>query len=195
MSNFSFSHSVFYQFANPFRLTYYQMTNFRLVQTERVCRRQFQIWWKWQKVFQTGRKHCGKRRNCSLWAIFPFPTVFSKGLFPRGVIVWEWVKYGDKHVLRSWLSSLQMSIRISINLCPPKFPLDVWFYPVSRYFPTTQFSDIRFQDNLVSTYLFYINWETSSYNCYKSLSILKTVPWQIWRHTCIMPHLGFLLSY
>ena len=67
-----------------FPLTYYQMTNFRLFQTERVCRRQFQIWQKWQKVIQTGWKHCGKRRNCSLRAISPFPTVFSKGLFPRG---------------------------------------------------------------------------------------------------------------
>ena len=46
---------------------------------------QFQIWRKWQKVIQTGRKHCGKRRNCSLRAISPFPTVFSKGLFSRGV--------------------------------------------------------------------------------------------------------------
>ena len=34
-SNFSFSHSVF--------LTLSQTTNFRLFQTERVCRRQFQI--------------------------------------------------------------------------------------------------------------------------------------------------------
>ena len=66
-------------------LTHYQMTNFRLFQTERVCRQQFQICQKWQKVIQTGRKHCGKRRNCSLWAISPFPTVFSKGLFPRGI--------------------------------------------------------------------------------------------------------------
>ena len=32
-----------------------------------------------------GRKHCGKRRNCLLRAISPFPTVFSKGLFPSGV--------------------------------------------------------------------------------------------------------------
>ena len=47
-------------------LTHYQTTNFRLFQTERVCWRQFQIWWKWQKVIQTGRKHCGERRNCSL---------------------------------------------------------------------------------------------------------------------------------
>ena len=32
-----------------------------------------------------GRKHCGKRRNCLLRAISPFPTVFSKGLIPRGI--------------------------------------------------------------------------------------------------------------
>ena len=60
-------------------------TNFRLVQTERVCRRQFQIWWKWQKILQTGRKHCGKRRDCSLRAISPFPTLFSKDLYCRHV--------------------------------------------------------------------------------------------------------------
>ena len=66
-------------------LTHYQSTNFRLFQTERDCRRQFQIWQRWQKVIQTGRKHRGKRRNCSLRAISPFPTVFSKGLFPWGV--------------------------------------------------------------------------------------------------------------
>ena len=63
-----------------FWLTLSQTTNFRRFQTERGCRRQFQIWWKWQKVLQTGRKHCGKRRNCSLRAISPFPTVFSKDL-------------------------------------------------------------------------------------------------------------------
>ena len=32
-----------------------------------------------------GRNRCGKRRNCSLRAISLFPTVFSKGLFPRGI--------------------------------------------------------------------------------------------------------------
>ena len=31
------------------------------------------------------RKHCGKRRNCSLRAISPFPTVFSKSLYRRHV--------------------------------------------------------------------------------------------------------------
>ena len=76
-------------------LTHDQMISIRLFQTERVCRWQFQIWRKWQKAIQTGRKHCGKRRNWSLQAISPFPTLFSKGLFPnwasKGVIVWEWV--------------------------------------------------------------------------------------------------------
>ena len=31
-----------------------------------------------------GRKHCGKRRNCSLRAISPFPTVFFKRLVSKG---------------------------------------------------------------------------------------------------------------
>ena len=66
-------------------LTHYQTTNFRLFQSERICRGQFQIWRKRKKVIQTGRKHCGKRRNCLLWAISPFPTVFSKLLIPRGI--------------------------------------------------------------------------------------------------------------
>ena len=66
-------------------LTHCQMTNFKLFQIERVCRWQFQIWLIWLKVFQKGRKHCGKRRNCSLLAISPFPTVFSKDLYCKHV--------------------------------------------------------------------------------------------------------------
>ena len=65
----------------PFNiLTHYQTTNFRLFQTERVCGRQFQIWRKWQQVIQTGRKHCGKTRNCSLQAISPFSHIVFKRL-------------------------------------------------------------------------------------------------------------------
>ena len=51
----------------------------------KVCRWQFQILWKWQKDPQRGRKHVGKRRNCSLWAISPFSTVFSKDLCCRHI--------------------------------------------------------------------------------------------------------------
>ena len=62
------------------------MTHFRLFQTQSVCRQQFQPWWKWQKVHQMGRKHCGKRRNCLLRAISPFPTMFSEDLNCRHII-------------------------------------------------------------------------------------------------------------
>ena len=34
---------------------------------------------------QTGRKHCGKRRNCSLRTISPFPIGFSKDWYCRHV--------------------------------------------------------------------------------------------------------------
>ena len=54
-----------------------------------------------EESYPNRRKHCGKRRNCSLRAISPFPTVFSKGLFPRaskGVIVCEWVNADCKEV-------------------------------------------------------------------------------------------------
>ena len=38
-----------------------------------------------KKNFHTDRKHSGKRRNCSLRAISPFPTVFSKDMYCRHV--------------------------------------------------------------------------------------------------------------
>ena len=38
-----------------------------------------------QKVFETGRKQCGKRINCLLRAIFPLPAVFSKDLYCKQV--------------------------------------------------------------------------------------------------------------
>ena len=72
-------------FFPAFSLSLSQTTLFRLFETERIRRRQFQIQWKWQKVLHMGRKHCGKRRNCSLRAISPFLTVFSKGLHCRHV--------------------------------------------------------------------------------------------------------------
>ena len=36
------------------RLILSQTKNFRRFQIERLCRRQFQIWWKWQKVLEMG---------------------------------------------------------------------------------------------------------------------------------------------
>ena len=68
-----------------FAFTLSQTTNFVLLQIERVCRRQFKISWKWRKVLEKGRKHCGKRRNCSQWAVSPLPAVVSKDLYCRHV--------------------------------------------------------------------------------------------------------------
>ena len=36
------------------------------------------IWTNGDALMRLSRKHCGKRRNCSLRAISPFPTMFSK---------------------------------------------------------------------------------------------------------------------
>ena len=61
-----------------------QTTNFRRFQTERGCRTQFQRGLqKGQTVLLTGRKHCGKRSNCLLQTISPFPTMFSKDVYCR----------------------------------------------------------------------------------------------------------------
>ena len=69
-----------------FLLTLSQVTNFGLFQTDRVCRRQFEICWKWRKVLWIGRKHHGKRRNCLLRGISSFfNTVFSKDLYCRRI--------------------------------------------------------------------------------------------------------------
>ena len=60
-------------------LTHYQTTNFGLFQTERVCRRKFQIWRKWQKAIQTGRKHCGKKEKLLVTSNFSFShSVFKR---------------------------------------------------------------------------------------------------------------------
>ena len=59
-------------------LTHYQTTNFRLFQTERVCRRQFQIWRKWQKVIQMGRKHWEKEKLLVMSNFSFSPSVFKR---------------------------------------------------------------------------------------------------------------------
>ena len=58
--------------------TFSQMTNFRLLQTEKVRRWQFQILWKWQKVLKMGRKHCRKMR-----LLIKSNFSFSYGVFKR----------------------------------------------------------------------------------------------------------------
>ena len=65
-------------------LTYYQTTNFRLFQTERVCRRQFQIGQNSRKLSKKVENIVGKGEIAHYEQFLLFP-VFSKGLFSRGV--------------------------------------------------------------------------------------------------------------
>ena len=58
---------------------------FRLVHIQITCRWQNKSKWKIVIWFGKGRKHCGKRRKCWWPAFSPFPTMFSKGFFPRVV--------------------------------------------------------------------------------------------------------------
>ena len=105
-------------------LTLSQTTNFRLYQTQRVCRWWFQIWWKWQKVLKIDRKYCGKRRNCLLRAIFPFPTVFSKGLYCLGKgkscknigsfsKLWKFMVFSNMNVM---YFEIQPKLKTKVNL-------------------------------------------------------------------------------
>ena len=66
-------------------LTLSQTTNFRLFQTERACRRQFKFNENGGQFFKWIENIVGKGENCSLRAISPFPTVFSKDLYCRHV--------------------------------------------------------------------------------------------------------------
>ena len=54
-----------YQGISKKLLTLFKLTNFGLFQTESVCRRQFQIGRKCQKVLQTGRYTMGKEEIVS----------------------------------------------------------------------------------------------------------------------------------
>ena len=103
------SMSIWEGVETDFRTKFYRLpythpcktTELRLVQIQiqSICRQQlldssklkkfaddnFKVDENGRKFSKTGRKHCGKRRNCSLRAISPFPSVFSKALYCRHV--------------------------------------------------------------------------------------------------------------
>ena len=54
------------------------------VQIQSICRRQNDSYWKNEKCFGKGRKHCGKR--CWLSGFFPFLQYFQKSFSTRFVL-------------------------------------------------------------------------------------------------------------
>ena len=71
------------------------MTNFKLFQTERVCRRQFQISTKnGRKLSKWVENTVGKGEIARYEQFLLFSQCFQKACFPgasKGVIVWKWV--------------------------------------------------------------------------------------------------------
>ena len=61
----------------------------------------------WLKLIQKVRKQCGKRRNCSLRAISPFPTVFSKDFNCRHVKARDCLGEGYGNTTFSLISHLK----------------------------------------------------------------------------------------
>ena len=64
-------------------------------------------------------KYLGKRRNCSLRAISPFPTVFSKGSTVdtyRPGLVWERVKSLSKYAQTESICRRQINTERMVNI-------------------------------------------------------------------------------
>ena len=73
-------------------LTHYKTTNFRLFQTERVCRQQFQK--NERKLSKQVENTVGKGEIACYEQFLLFPLCFQKACFPwapKGGIVREWV--------------------------------------------------------------------------------------------------------
>ena len=73
-------------------LTLYQTTNFRLLQIERLYRRQFKG--NGRKVFKPVENTVGKGKIARYEQFLLFPQCFQNVCFPgatKGVIEWEWV--------------------------------------------------------------------------------------------------------
>ena len=71
------------------------MTNFRLFQTESVCRRNFKFDENGNKLSKRVENIVGKGEIARYEQFLFFPQRFQKACFPgasKGVIVWEWVK-------------------------------------------------------------------------------------------------------
>ena len=60
------------------RISLSQTTNFRFFQTKRLCRRQFQIYQKWQRVLQAGKNTVRKGEIARYEHFFLFPQYFQK---------------------------------------------------------------------------------------------------------------------
>ena len=94
-------------------LTHYQTTNFRLFQTERICRRNFKFDKCGIKLSKWVENTVGKGKIAHYEQSLLFSLCFQKACFPgvsKGVIVWEWVKqqHTGTNCLQQWPLELHL---------------------------------------------------------------------------------------
>ena len=68
------------------------------------------------------REHCGKRRNCSLRAISPFPTVFSKDLY----CIHNWTDFYFTSIEKQVLTTYTNLFRFCFLGTTPVLAPNVW---------------------------------------------------------------------
>ena len=76
-----------------------KLQKFGLVQIQSISRWRIKSDSKIGVCLGKSRKHCGKRRKCLLPAFSPFPTMFSKAFFSRGVKSWDCAVKSETNLL------------------------------------------------------------------------------------------------
>ena len=117
------------------------------------------VWKNYGMYVQRCRKHCGKRRNCSLRAIFSFLTVFSKDFYCKHVKRRTCLGKGQYIVLNLYALSMYYTI-VTFN-DPEK---GVWKHPGKRrkcWYPTfspfpTMFSNFLVKKRKINVWLTFI---------------------------------------
>ena len=85
-------------------LAYSLMHHFETIPNPKKLKTTTEMWpLKDYKMQITQRKHCGRRWNCSFWAISPFPTMFSSCFFFFFFDVLQWV-YMKERAKIFWVS-------------------------------------------------------------------------------------------
>ena len=105
------------------RSSHSQTTNFRLFQDERVCRKQFQVSYKWQKISQKQEeKHCGKKEKLLVLSNFSFSLSVLKKTYTcttdMSGLVWEMLTSNN-------LPNIAKSPQMMYKHCPGQAPLHI----------------------------------------------------------------------
>ena len=168
-------------------LTLSRMTTFRLFQTEKGCWGQFQTLWKRQIVLQMRRKHCGKRRNCSLQTISAFHTAFSTDQS------WFGNEIRDEWTSTDYHNSLSMDPLTSVKSSQPPMTVccaDQW--QITWFYEKVQYKKIEIWEGYFQDFI-----RDISHLCTKYLTLLVSVSFNVYFFQCqlFVPNKKFLDLY